>query len=178
MKSHHLEPVVCALLLGAIFIALVIKISLLDSKNDELKEEIRYYEHKVEHIEDNNKELEKELDALKDTINKLIDTLELGYYKITKYAPLCEEAIPGWDYSGDPSITASGDKVIPGDTVAAGPDLSFGDVVYIEGIGRRIVNDRGGRVGTGHIDVATHSKQQAQEWGVRSRKVLVKRVGE
>jgi 3D (Asp-Asp-Asp) domain-containing protein len=48
-------------------------------------------------------------------------------------------------------MTASGDYLEDGVTVAAGPDLKLGTEIYIDGIGYRTVQDRG--VKNGQIDV-------------------------
>ena len=72
-------------------------------------------------------------------------------------------------YSGDPTVTASGEAPVPGETVAAA--LPFGTLLYIEGIGLRRVNDRG--VGPGRIDVVTETRSQALKLGRSRRRVLI-----
>ena len=71
----------------------------------------------------------------------------LGSYKITGYdiCPSCCGNTRG--------ITASGTQATVGRTCAAGKDLPFGTVLWIDGIGYRTVEDRGGGVNGGHIDV-------------------------
>ena len=88
---------------------------------------------------------------------------------VTAYAPLDPAAVEGMCYSGDPTVTASGEAPIPGETVAAA--LPFGTLLYIEGIGLRRVNDRG--VGPGRVDVVTETRAQAFEIGRSRRRVII-----
>ena len=71
----------------------------------------------------------------------------LGEYKITGY-DICVSCC-----GNTKGITASGTQATVGRTCAAGKDLPFGTVLYIDGIGYRTVEDRGGGVNGGHIDV-------------------------
>ena len=98
---------------------------------------------------------------------------ELRKMNITKYAPLDSLAIAGWDFAGDREITASGEEVVPKKTAAAGPSIPFGTEIYVEGKGWYTVNDRGGRIGADDIDLATESKEVAQEWGIQQRLVII-----
>ena len=76
----------------------------------------------------------------------------LGRYKVTGYdiCPRCCGRQP-WDY--DYGKTASGTLATCGITCAAPKDLPFGTRLYIDGIGYRTVEDRGGAVNGQHIDV-------------------------
>ena len=71
----------------------------------------------------------------------------LGWFKITGY-DTCASCCGKTD-----GITASGTQATVGRTCAASKDLPFGTRLYIEGIGERIVEDRGGGVNGSHIDV-------------------------
>ena len=62
-------------------------------------------------------------------------------------------------------ITASGTVATEGRTVAA--DLPFGTKIYIDGVGERIVEDRGGGIGTGKIDIFMSDHNSALQFGVR-----------
>lgn len=88
---------------------------------------------------------------------------------VTAYAPLDPAAVEGMCYSGDPTVTASGEAPVPGETVAAA--LPFGTLLYIEGVGLRRVNDRG--VPSGCIDVVTETRSQALKLGRSRRRVLI-----
>lgn len=62
----------------------------------------------------------------------------LGRYWITGY-DICEECCGKTD-----GITASGAVAQVGRTIAAPREIPFGTTLYIEGIGERVVEDRGG----------------------------------
>lgn len=67
---------------------------------------------------------------------------QTGRIRLTTY---CDRCSPG-------NVTASGRKPRVGRTIAAGRQWPFGTVVWIEGLGRRVVDDRGGAVHS-HFDV-------------------------
>lgn len=92
---------------------------------------------------------------------------------ITMYAPLSAGAVEGQDFTGDPQRTASGDRVIPGKTAAAGPNIPFGTRIYVEGVGWHTVNDRGGAIGPNDIDLAVASKEEAIKFGRQRRLVIL-----
>lgn len=92
----------------------------------------------------------------------------LTAYCTEKYAHICGTGT---------GITASGAPVTPGVTVAA--DLSvlpLGTVVYIEGVGVRVVQDTGGALQGQHLDVAvngTHADALSWPMGGQLAKVWV-----
>jgi len=98
--------------------------------------------------------------------------------KVTKYAPTSADAVPGHDFTGDPRITASGEKVIPGKTAAAGPNIPFGTEIYVEGQGWYIVQDRGSGIGPNNIDLACSSRAEAIEFGQQELIVVIKKAGD
>lgn len=117
--------------------------------------------------------------AKQDTLEAREMTLESEKYgvqlmNITMYAPLSPDAVRGWDFSGDPSLTASGEKIVPGETAAAGPNIPFGTRIYVEGMGWRTVNDRGRLIGPSDIDLAVDSKLESIEFGKQQRLVIIK----
>ncbi len=93
---------------------------------------------------------------------------------ITMYAPLSAGAVRGRDYSGDPSLTASEEKLVPGETAAAGPNIPFGTRVYVEGLGWHIVEDRGRLIGPNDIDLAVSTQEEAENFGKQQRLVILK----
>ena len=71
----------------------------------------------------------------------------LGCFWITGY-DVCLDCCEKLD-----GITASGTVATVGVTVAADDSLPFGTVLWIDGIGERVVEDRGGGIDGQHIDV-------------------------
>ncbi len=140
----------------------------------------------LEVLYDDIQQLALEIDLLKSTLYDMEDKLnsireELeswSVYEATAYAPLDSAAKEGMCYRGDPSITASGAKVVPGITVAAGPDIPFGTEIYIRGLGRRVVQDRGGRITNRSLDIAVSTQEEALRFGRRHvlAKVAIKGV--
>jgi 3D (Asp-Asp-Asp) domain-containing protein len=117
--------------------------------------------------------LEVKLNDIETRLNEIEDELnKWSVYEATTYASLDPNAKEGMCYEGDPRITASGAPVVPGVTVAAGKDLPFGTELYIHGIGKRVVQDRGAAISRGRIDIAVKTQAEATRFG--RRHVLVK----
>lgn len=70
-------------------------------------------------------------------------------------------------------ITASGVYVAQGVTIACPPSLSFSTTLEIEGVGKRVCQDRGGAIKEGHIDIYTANLQNAREFGRQVRNVRI-----
>lgn len=87
-----------------------------------------------------------------------------GKYKITAYCA-CSKCC-----GKSNGITASGAKAKEGVTVATGK-LKFGTKVYIEGVGNRVVQDRG--VNSKTIDVYFTNHSKALQFGVKYKNVKV-----
>lgn len=79
----------------------------------------------------------------------------------------------GDDYTPSHGITASGERVQAGVTVACPRDLPFGTVVNIEGIGERTCHDRGGAIRGKRLDVYMPTVQEALEFGRQTLEVRV-----
>ena len=90
----------------------------------------------------------------------------LGVFTIYAYCP-CAKCC-----GKQTGITASGTKATEGRTVAA--DLPFGTVVEIEGIGERIVEDRGveGKV----IDLFMDGHDEALKFGRKELRIRIKKL--
>lgn len=73
----------------------------------------------------------------------------IGQLYVTGYSPYCSHCVGKTHPDG---ITASGTAAEIGRTVAMCSDYPFGTNIYIEGLGKYVVEDRG--VGTGCVDVA------------------------
>ncbi|MGD9552536.1 MAG: hypothetical protein AB7V60_05490 [Candidatus Caldatribacteriota bacterium] len=104
-------------------------------------------------------EMEIIIKELKNEIDPILEIVEIKEVDVTFYAPLDPNAIEGWDYEGDPNITASGEKVRFNDTIAAGLDIPFYTKVYIEGMGWYTVHDRGGLIDNNELDIAVFNKK-------------------
>lgn len=71
-------------------------------------------------------------------------------------------------------ITASGARATEGVTIAADTNkLPFGTKVYIEGVGERIVQDRGGAIRGNRIDLFFNDHQSALNFGRQTKKVTI-----
>lgn len=103
---------------------------------------------------------------------RAVEDFRVEIWEATGYAPLDPDAVNGICYAGDPNITASGQPVYPGVTVAAGPDIPFGTWLWIEGFGWRRVDDRGGKIKNGRVDICFISRQEALKFG-RQKVVVV-----
>ena len=118
--------------------------------------------------------LQGEQGELKQQMKDWLDAWEVQAVEITGYAPLDARAVEGMCYSGDPNVTASGEKTTPGLTVAAGPDIPFGTRVYVEGA-MRIVQDRGGRIENGNLDLLVWTQEEAFEIGRREAMAIIEK---
>lgn len=109
----------------------------------------------------------KGVDNAKEVLEKLQEYIKpkeserefvyVGRYLITGY-DICERCCGKTD-----GVTASGTIAAVGRTVAASAEFPFGTHLYIEGIGERIVEDRGGAIGGGRLDVLCHDHAECYE---------------
>lgn len=88
-------------------------------------------------------------------------------YVITAYCP-CQKCCGKTD-----GITASGEKAVQGVTIATDKSIPFGTKVYIEGVGERIVQDRGGAIKENRIDLYFNDHQSALEFGRQTKEVTI-----
>lgn len=88
------------------------------------------------------------------------DMEHLGNWHITAYT-----------YTGN--VCANGNSPTPGHTVACN-SLDFGTRIYVEGIGERVVEDRGpGWLGSNWADVFMGSYNECVNWGSQYRNVYL-----
>ena len=91
-----------------------------------------------------------------ENIEEVVGVIPFGEFYITGYTPTCEHCCGKSD-----GITASGVEAVAGITVAMHLNdmellgIEYGDKIYIEGVGERVVEDTGCRQGV--IDVACES---------------------
>lgn len=92
---------------------------------------------------------------------QLVGAEYVGEFMATAYCTEKYEHICGEGHG----ITKSGQPVQAGVTVAADPSiLPLGTVIYIEGVGIRIVQDTGGAIKGNRIDVAIDTHENALKW--------------
>ena len=139
-----------------------------------LEGQVDYLKQKMEEMQDRIQDIRDRLDSLLETF----DIAQSDTYTITGYAPLDPQAVYGLDYIGNPAVTASGQAPVPNETVAAAKDIPFGTRVWIEGIGIRTVNDRGGAIKRGRLDLCMETKSEAIAFGRQKRKVIILKEGE
>lgn len=98
------------------------------------------------------------LDALADGKVKLEDA---GVFFCTAYCTEQYQHICGEGHG----ITASGQPIQVGVTVAADQTIfPYGTVLYIDGVGIRVVQDKGAGVQGAHLDVAVDTHENALTW--------------
>jgi 3D (Asp-Asp-Asp) domain-containing protein len=115
--------------------------------------------------------MENEIACLFQALNPI--DFEVHVWEATAYAPLDPDAVEGVCYAGDPNITASGLPIEPGISVAAGPSVPFGTWLWIEGLGWRRVDDRGGAIRDGSIDICMITREDAIRFGRRKVTVII-----
>ena len=71
-------------------------------------------------------------------------------------------------------VTASGTKARPGTIAADTRHYPMGTVMYVEGYGYGVVEDRGGKIkGRHHIDLFFPTHAEAKKWGRKKQSVVV-----
>lgn len=88
-------------------------------------------------------------------------------YEITAYCH-CSKCCGKTD-----GITASGVMAVQGITVAMDESIPFGTKIYIDGVGERIVQDRGGSIKGKRIDLYFDSHQEALNFGRQTKEVTI-----
>jgi 3D (Asp-Asp-Asp) domain-containing protein len=156
------------LLLTVILSVFAVQVVETHTYHQRLGQEITELRQEIENTGRDIIQLQKTLDGIESELEKW------SVYEVTAYAPLDPDAIEGMCYEGNPNITASGEQVVPGVTLAAAPSVPFGTEVYIRGLGRRVVQDRGGMIGDKQLDIAVRSRAEALSWG---RRLLLVREG-
>lgn len=117
-------------------------------------------------------DLQKAADEAEAVLPDGLELVDAGEFECTAY---CGEKYPHVCGEGK-GITASGAPFTPDQTVAADQSIfPFGTVLYIEGVGVRVVQDKGSGIQGKHLDVAVSgTHEDALAWsGYGKHKVWV-----
>ena len=141
------------------------KVGVLKSRIADLETQRDIYASRAQNWIDRAVEDEEVIDSLQIRLDALADgKVELedaGVFFCTAYCTEQYQHICGEGRG----ITASGQPIQAGVTVAADQSIfPYGTVLYIEGIGIRIVQDKGGAVQGNHLDVAVDTHENALAW--------------
>ena len=187
-KSVFLSISILMILVALVFLVLTISsfktalpIEMPDHDLERIELQIDYLRQRTGEIGQKIDEIQTRLQELRDRLDSLLETFDMtkaDTYTITGYTPLDPSAVYGLDYIGNPNVTASGDKPVPNETVAAAKDIPFGTKVWIEGVGVRTVNDRGGAIKRGRLDLCMATRDEAIAFGRQKRKVIILKEGE
>lgn len=156
--------------LFAVVTVLIFFCTIIYSKNmtiNELHGQIDNFDNVIAEKDAENERLQLEIGQLKDS---KYEFKYLGTYKITYY---CDERYTD-HICGGSGVTASGIPTEVGTTIAVDPSvIPYGTEVYIEGIGYRTAQDRGGAVNGNHIDVLVKTHNEAMSLGTTYRDVWI-----
>lgn len=130
--------------------------------NDQ-KNQIDNQNIQINQLNDQLNQFKNENDNLKKQL-QVREEMRKSYYTVTFYTNGYESTQKKAGDSGY-GVTASGTKATAGRTIAAPKSIPFGTKVYIEGIGTRVVEDRGGAIADGHIDVFVNDVNMARSLG-------------
>lgn len=141
------------------------KVGVLKSRITDLETQRDIYASRAQNWIDRAVEDEEIIDSLQIRLDKTtdgkIELAEAGTFLCTAY---CTEQYPHICGEGH-GITASGQPIQAGVTVAADQSIfPYGTVLYIEGVGIRIVQDKGAGVQGAHLDVAVDTHENALAW--------------
>lgn len=74
-------------------------------------------------------------------------------------------------------ITASGTVATQGRTISCSPNIPFGTVIEIQGVGVRVCEDRGSAIQSNHIDLFIADLHDAREFGRQTLKITILKRG-
>lgn len=161
-KKKH----IAYLIFATVIVLLVMTIHLKNNRISIMQDSISGLNEAISVKDDENLRLKQEIESLK---SPGVEFMYLGSYKITYY---CDERYE--HICGGSGVTASGAPTDVGTTIAVDPNvIPYGTEVYIEGIGYRTAQDRGGAVNGNHIDVLVATHDEALSKSVTNNDVWV-----
>ncbi|WP_345806631.1 3D domain-containing protein [Bacillus pumilus] len=138
-----------------------------DSKK-EITEKLqkKYLKIKVEPVQEKAKKLKKKkgdknVKQTKKTVEQKSQTSKMVVTAYTNGAESTGKSTGDPDYG----ITASGVTTKQGITIACPPYMKFGTKLYIEDVGLRVCQDRGGDIKGNRLDVFIDNLKKAREFG-------------
>ena len=149
---------------------MVTKYERIEEENQRLEMMISQYTLLVHSLNNENEKLKTQIvesdssEVVEETKTYLGD-FTITYYCTENYSHVC----------GGGGTTASGTQVTPYQTAAVDTSvIPFGTKLYIEGVGYRIAEDRGGAVKGNKIDLAVTTHEEALNLGIdRNVKVYI-----
>lgn len=154
--------------------------AVLNARVQQLTQERDIYASRFQNWSDRAIRDEETISALQDRLDSMADGKvyleEAGTFMCTAYCTEQYQHICGEGRG----ITASGQPIQADVTVAADQTLlPYGTVLYIEGVGIRIVQDKGAGVQGYHLDVAVDTHEKALAWsGYGEHRVWIIREAE
>lgn len=157
------------------------KVAVMQRRIDDLEGQRIIYAARLANWQDRAIQDEEVIDQLQTAANEnaLPDGLTKEYAGEFLCTAYCTEEYPHICGTGD-GITASGQPIQADVTVAADRALlPYGTVLYIEGVGVRVVQDKGAGVQGYHLDVAVDTHENALAWsGYGEHRVWIIREAE
>lgn len=181
-RNELIRALKVMIVLSSILFGLVVILASMNTDNNvkirQLTEQIRILEQSPEQAPEQIPEpsTEQETEQGPEETTEQADMEYVGEFKCTAYCTEKYEHICGTGCG----ITASGQPVQAGITVAVGDTdrFPYGTVLYIEGVGTRVVQDTGGGLADNQIDLALSTHEEALNWGCKDGvKVYVVRGG-
>lgn len=142
------------------------KVAVMQRRIDDLEGQRIIYSARLANWQDRAIQDEEVIDQLQTAANEnaLPDGLTKEYAGEFLCTAYCTEEYPHICGTGD-GITASGRPIQADVTVAADQTLlPYGTALYIEGVGIRVVQDKGAGVQGYHLDVAVDTHENALAW--------------
>lgn len=179
MKRNMLPTLSLALSSTALGLA-IFNGAVLNARVQQLTQERDIYASRFQNWSDRAIRDEETISALQDRLDSMADGKvyleEAGTFMCTAYCTEQRQHICGEGHG----ITASGQPIQADVTVAADQSIfPYGTVLYIEGIGIRIVQDKGAGVQGYHLDVAVDTHENALAWsGYGEHRVWIIREAE